>query len=220
MAWGVRFFKEASITISRPLTFFFILIYLAQSLGIGYLVYDRFEKIQLIKEQQKRIAELEDKVKILKIIEDFNVGLNEKKEKELASVIYAESKKYGYDPLLLIALIMTESSFRTNQESLMGALGLMQIKPSTGSDLAKRRGIEWKGGESLFEPAYNIKLGSLYLFELIVKFKDVKKALVAYNVGEETMHLRLKSGETLPKFFLSKVTKNYKELKKKYEKSV
>jgi len=63
-------------------------------------------------------------------------------------------------------------------------------------------------------------LGCLYLFELIVKFKDVKKALVAYNIGEESFRLMLKSGEKLPKFFLSKVVKNYKELKKKYEKNV
>jgi hypothetical protein len=45
----------------------------------------------------------------------------------------------------------------------------------------------------------------------------VKKALVAYNVGEDALKLRLKLGQKLPAYFLSKVLKTYKELKEKYE---
>ena len=93
----------------------------------------------------------------------------------------------------------------------------MQVKPSVGEELAKRRGLQWKGELSLFEPAFNIQMGTLYLFELILKFKDVKKALVAYNLGENAYKLRVKSGEELPTYFLAKVLEQYKELKKKYE---
>jgi soluble lytic murein transglycosylase-like protein len=93
----------------------------------------------------------------------------------------------------------------------------MQVKPSVGYDLAKRRGLSWKGELSLFEPAFNIQLGTLYLFELILKFKDVKKALVAYNLGDTALKLRLKSGQRPPTYFLSKVLKKYKELKERYD---
>jgi soluble lytic murein transglycosylase len=178
---------------------------------------DRFEKEKVLRQQEIRIKELEEKLKILNIIEDFQVGFNEEEVGELTQVIYNESKKYGYDPLLILALILAESSFRKGQVSEMGAQGLMQVKPSVGYDLAKRRGLNWKGELSLFEPAFNIQLGTLYLFELILKFKDVKKALVAYNVGEDALKLRLRSGQQPPAYFLSKVLKTYKELKEKYE---
>jgi soluble lytic murein transglycosylase len=224
MAFGVKIIRKAGIMVSKPISFLLILFYIAQAGFIVYLVHDRFEKEKVLRQQQMRIQELEDKLKILEeklkilnIIEDFQVGFNDKEVGELTQVIYNESKKYGYDPLLIMALVLAESSFRKGQLSEMGAQGLMQVKPSIGYDLAKRRGLNWKGELSLFEPAFNIQLGTLYLFELILKFKDVKKALVAYNVGEDALKLRLRSGQKLPVYFLSKVLKTYKELQEKYE---
>ncbi|MCJ7578796.1 MAG: lytic transglycosylase domain-containing protein [candidate division Zixibacteria bacterium] len=217
MAFGVKIIRKAGIMVSKPISFLLILFYIAQTCFTVYLALDRFEKEKVLRQQEIRIKELEEKLKILNIIEDFQVGFNEEEVGELTQVIYNESKKYGYDPLLILALILVESSFRKEQVSNFGAQGLMQVKPSIGYDLAKRRGLNWKGELSLFEPAFNIQLGTLYLFELILKFKDVKKALVAYNVGEDALKLRLRSGQKLPAYFLSKVLKTYKELKEKYE---
>jgi soluble lytic murein transglycosylase len=223
MVPGVKIIRRIGIIVSKPISFLLILLYIAQTGFIAYLVHDKFEKEKILRQQQIRIMEqdekhkiLEEKLKILNIIEDFQIGFNDKEVGELTRVIYDESKEYGYDPLLILALILAESSFRKDQVSEMGAQGLMQVKPSVGYDLAKRRGLNWKGELSLFEPAFNIQLGTLYLFELILKFKDVKKALVAYNVGEDALKLRLKSGQKLPVYFLSKVLKTYKELKEKY----
>jgi soluble lytic murein transglycosylase len=224
MVPGEKIVRKIGIIVSKPISVLLILLYLAQTGFIAYLVRDKFEKEKVLRQQQMRILELEDnlkileeKLKILNIIEDFQVGFNEKEVGELTCVIYDESKKYGYDPLLILALILAESSFRKEQVSDLGAQGLMQVKPSVGYDLAKRRGLNWKGELSLFEPAFNIQLGTLYLFELILKFKDVKKALVAYNVGEDALKLRLRSGEKMPVYFLSKVLKTYKGLKEKYD---
>jgi soluble lytic murein transglycosylase len=217
MAFGVKIIRKAGIMVSKPISFLLILFYIAQTCFTVYLALDRFEKEKVLRQQEIRIKELEEKLKILNIIEDFQVGFKEREVGELTCVIYDESKKYGYDPLLILALILAESSFRKEQVSTMGAQGLMQVKPSIGYDLAKRRGLNWKGELSLFEPAFNIQLGTLYLFELILKFKDVKKALVAYNVGEDALKFRLRSGQKLPAYFLSKVLKTYKELKEKYE---
>jgi len=208
---------KTGINISLPLSLVFVFIYLVETIGIVYLLHDRFEKEKLLFEQQKQIEELQEKLKILDIIEDFQVGFNEKETGELTQVIYEESKRYGYDPLLILALILTESSFKRGQRSVMGAQGLMQVQPWVGWDVAKRRNMNWSGKLSLFEPAFNIKLGTLYLFELIMKFKDVKKAIMAYNLGENALKLRIRSGSKLPSRYLSKVLKNYKSLKEKYD---
>lgn len=215
-----KIFRKTGITLSLPVTFILILIWLAQTAGIIYLLYQRGEKDKILHQQEQKIKELEEKLKILKIIEDFQVGFNEEETLELTQVIYSESKKYGYDPLLILALILTESSFKKGEESFLGAQGLMQLKPSVGEELARKRGFKWKGELSLFEPAFNIQLGTLYLFELILKFKDVKKAIIAYNLGENAFRLRVKSREKLPTYFLAKVLKKYEELKGKYEEAV
>lgn len=224
MTRGVRFIRKSGVSVSKFISTILILLYIGQTAVIVYLVYDRFDlqKIQReqelkINEQASKISELEEKLKILKIIEDFQVGFKDQEKQELSQVIYDESKKYGYDPLLIFALILTESRFKKEQVSEMGALGLMQMKPSVGYDLCQRSGLKWKGELSLFEPAFNIQLGTLYLFELILQFKDVKKAIIAYNVGENALKLRLKDGQKPPTYFLSQVLKKYKELKEKYD---
>ena len=218
MALGIKFQKKVGIMLSHPVSFILLFIYLIQTGALTYLIIEKNKQENVIKQQEQRIKELEEKLKIFKIIEDFQVGLKTDELGGLTTVICRESEKYSYDPLLIIALIQTESSFKRNQESNRGARGLMQVKPSVGYDLAKRRGLNWKGDLSLFDADFNIQLGSLYLFELILKFKDVKKALIAYNYGENALRLKIKRGGDLPKIFLSRVVSNYKILKEKYAK--
>ncbi len=224
MTLGVRVIRESGILVSKLISTILVLFYIVQTAFMIFLIFDRHDQQRImrdqelkINEQQLKINELEEKLKILKIIEDFQVGFKDQEIRELTLVIYDESRKYSYDPLLILALILTESQFKKGQISEMGALGLMQMKPSIGYDLCQRSGLKWRGELSLFEPAYNIQLGALYLFELILKFKDVKKALIAYNVGENTLKLRLKEGQNPPTYFLSQVLKKYKELKEKYD---
>lgn len=217
MTLGVKIIRKSGIMVSKFIGALLILLYLGQSVAIIYLVHDRYELQGILREQQIKINELEEKLKILDIIEEFQVGFKDEEVAQLTQVVYSESKKYGYDPLLILALILTESSFRKGQVSTMGAQGLMQVKPSVGYALSQRRDINWKGELSLFEPTFNIQLGTLYLFELILKFKDVKKAIIAYNLGENALKLRLKHGQNPPTYFLRRVLKKYEELKEKYD---
>ena len=217
MTLGVKVIRKSGIMVSKFIGALLILLYLGQSVTIIYLVHDRYELQGILREQQIKINELEEKLKILDIIEEFQVGFKDEEVAQLTQVVYSESKKYGYDPLLILALILTESSLRKGQVSTMGAQGLMQVKPSVGYALSQRRGINWKGELSLFEPAFNIQLGTLYLFELILKFKDVKKAIIAYNLGENALKLRLRHGQNPPTYFLRRVLKKYEELKEKYD---
>ncbi len=217
MGVGVKFIRKSGIMLSKFISVLLVLLYLGQSAVIIYLIRERYELRCIVREQQLKMNELEEKLKILEIIEEFQVGFKDHEVATLTQVIYDESKKYGYDPLLILALILTESSLRKGQVSKMGAMGLMQVKPSVGYALTQRRGLDWKGELSLFEPAYNIQLGTLYLFELVLKFKDVKKAIIAYNLGETALKLRLKRGQNPPTYYLRKVLNNYSRLKEKYE---
>lgn len=218
MTLGVRFVKNAGLVLSKPLSIILLLIYLGQSAFTVYVLTDRHKKDLTIQEQLKKISELEEKLKIFKIIEDFQVGFNTEEVGQLTALIHSESQKYGYHPLLLLALIKTESSFRRGLESYQGAQGLLQLRPFVAYDVARRNQLGWHGKEPLSDPEFNIKVGSLYLFELILKFRDVKKAIIAYNQGEGSLRQRLKEGGGLPKVFYRRFVDNYNLLKEEYEK--
>lgn len=87
-------------------------------------------------------------------------------------------KEEGVDPALLKSIAKAESSFNPKAVSPKGAMGLMQLMPST----AKRFGVpEAKG----FEEESNIRGGAKYLSYLHKKYKgDTVKAIAAYNAGE------------------------------------
>jgi len=209
-------YEKLGIFLSKPIAFLLVFIYLLQSGLLVYLIGDKFDLEKQIAFQQKRINELEEKLQIFKAIDDFQIGFTEEEVQKLTNVIYDESKKYQYDPMFILAVILTESSFRRGQRSHLGARGLMQVVPFVGEDVAPRAGVHWDGLETLYEPEANIKLGTLHLFEQILKFKDVKKAIVSYNVGETRLRSLLRRNRPLPKRYLNKVMDNYIMLKETY----
>ena len=204
------------MVISRPVAFILVLIYMIQSMALLYLIYDKYENERLIFRQQAQIRELKEKLVIQDIIQDLQSNLGPGEIGRLTNTVYTESKKYGYDPLFLLAVIKVESSFKKRAVSNKGAMGLMQMKPSTGSDLARRGGIDWSGKYNLFDPKYNVRLGSLYLYELILKFKYLKHAIVAYNLGETETRRRLRSDEPLPRSYVERVLDAYNDFREKY----
>ena len=157
---------------------------------------------------ETRIEEQRVKNKIWKVISKHRTGLEVKSLKQIPHRIYQESKKYGYDPLFLTALIVTESSFNNWAKSHKGALGLMQIKPATGQAMASEMGTAWAGQSTLFDPATNIALGAFYLNKLKKRFKDMKVALEAYNHGPTRISRYLRKGK-LPEDYSKKVFRIY-----------
>ena len=93
------------------------------------------------------------------------------------------SSKYNIKSNLIASLINAESSFNSDAVSKKGAIGLMQIMPSTAQWLAGKLEIEYSE-DLLFDPDYNIKIGTFYLAYLSTKFSDTKTMLCAYNAGE------------------------------------
>jgi soluble lytic murein transglycosylase len=99
------------------------------------------------------------------------------------SVIRREAAKHDLDPTWVAAEIRAESVFNPKARSHADARGLMQVLPSTGAGIAKRLGLPWRGGESLYEPEFNIQLGTAYLRELEDKYGMTYVAIAAYNAG-------------------------------------
>ncbi len=210
-------YEKLGIFLSKPIAFLLVVIYLVQSGLLVYLVADKFELEEQIAFQQKRIGELEERLQIFKAIDDFQIGFNNEEVGQLTDVIYDESRKYQYDPMFVLAVILTESSFKKGQMSSSGAHGLMQVIPYVGEDVATRAGVDWAGTETLYEPEANIKVGTLHLFEQILKFGDVKKALVAYNMGETRLRSLMRKNQPLPKRYLNRVVEYYNMLKENYQ---
>ena len=93
------------------------------------------------------------------------------------------SKLYDVDAVLIASIINAESSFDANAVSNKGAVGLMQIMPSTAEWIAGKIGIEFTP-EILKHPKTNILIGTFYIRYLLDKFGDIKTALMAYNAGQ------------------------------------
>lgn len=99
-------------------------------------------------------------------------------------VIEKHASQYGVDPLLVAAVIRTESKFRPDAVSPKGALGLMQIMPSTAAWIAPNIGVAELTEEMILDPDMNVRLGAWYLSSLSQEFNGRLDVMVAaYNGG-------------------------------------
>ncbi len=91
-----------------------------------------------------------------------------------AEIIDVVSVRYDVPPALVYALIEVESAYRPAARSPKGAMGLMQLMPSTATRYAV---------SDLFDPTANIEAGTRHLRSLLDRY-DIRLALAAYNAGE------------------------------------
>jgi soluble lytic murein transglycosylase len=92
--------------------------------------------------------------------------------------------EYKCDPLWVMAIIRVESRFASSARSARGAIGLMQILPSTARDIAPEIGRADFKEEDLKDPDTNLHFGIHYLSKLEKLFPDDETAiLAAYNAG-------------------------------------
>lgn len=98
--------------------------------------------------------------------------------------IVSRSNAVGLDPMLTAGLIRQESAYQPDAHSAANAFGLMQLLPKTARIYAKKAKVRYST-PMLFEPDYNIHLGTIYLAGLRRDFGSVESALAAYNAGEE-----------------------------------
>ncbi len=119
---------------------------------------------------------------------------------------------YAVDVNLVIATIKVESAFNKNALSKKGAVGLMQILPSTADYICKKLG--YSAEFDLFSPEVNIEFGTYYLSYLIDKFKSEDIAICAYNAGEgAVLKWGLNQGFSLDKIKYEETLNYYKKVK-------
>ena len=100
------------------------------------------------------------------------------------SPLRRESGRNDLDPAVVAGLIRQESTFQSDVISYANAYGLMQILPKTAKLLAKQLHIKYSK-DRLFDPAYNIQLGTFYFKGLVQLTGSPEGALAAYNAGED-----------------------------------
>ncbi len=97
----------------------------------------------------------------------------------LAGHVRAAATRYSLSEGLILAIIRVESGFNPRAVSSRGALGLMQIMPTTATVFGVRDALD---------PAQNVKAGAHYLRELLDRFGgDLPRVLAAYNAGEQAV---------------------------------
>jgi len=110
--------------------------------------------------------------------------------------IVADSGSNGLDPYLVASLIRQESEFNAGAVSPANAYGLMQLLPSVGRSMAKKRGIKKFSAGQLLEPSVNLELGTTNLKQVLDRFGgQTEYALAAYNAGDAPVRQWLASND-------------------------
>lgn len=95
------------------------------------------------------------------------------------------SSQVGLDPFLVAALIRQESEFNPKALSSAKAVGLMQIMPAVGRELARKVPVRGFRASQLTSPEINIRLGTFYFRRLLDSCQGrMEDALAAYNAGQ------------------------------------
>ena len=145
--------------------------------------------------------------------------LSERQKAKLSSEIWVISRNYGFDPLLIPSIVFQESRgnpyakgrFRSGAES--GAYGLMQLKVPTAQAIGKRFGLRVERAEDLMRPEVSIVVGSAYLMRLVGRYGDLKKAIVAYNMGQGSVDAKIRDRSPIPSFYYEEVLAKYRKLR-------
>ena len=140
--------------------------------------------------------------------------------------VIQSAKNYHLNANLIFAFIKVESDFDKKAVSDAGAVGLMQILPSTADYIAKKIKID---EYDLFDEKINIEFGCYYLRYLIDKFELLDTAICAYNAGEGNVINWLKNKEysqdgkvlkTIPfketREYIKKIHKTFEKYEKLY----
>lgn len=182
-----------------------------------FILHSKTEQIVL----RHTLKILEEKNSIAFVLNSFSRGrLKDEILRSLVEIVYSNSKAFGYDPFLVLAVIHVESYFNPNAKgqyrsgALSGAFGLMQLKVATAREIGKPLGITVKNKNDLFIPEINIPLGIAYLTKMITNFKSLKLGISAYNQGPGTIINTLKNKKPLSIRYYNKVLKSYFKLKK------
>lgn len=128
----------------------------------------------------------------------------------LASTIVDQCERFNMDPNLVFAIINVESTFKPRSVSERGAVGLMQLMPSTAEYVSEQYGYRYSDEESLLDPVTNVKLGIAYFNFLYKRLGYIHYALWAYNYGPEKQRVVAARSPDFSPLYVKKVLKSWK----------
>ncbi len=146
--------------------------------------------------------------------------LSDRERRGVAAELARAEAEHGLDALLVLALIDQESRYDPRARGPKGSLGLMQIRPFVGQDVARRHGIPWKGSKTLIDPVLNVRIGRAYLAEMKRMFGRNELALAAYNMGPYRVKRLLARGQTLRGRYAARVLEGYLALQRQFPASL
>ena len=156
----------------------------------------KFQKIDNLVEVDKPRPDFTEDAKLIKS------SLNDSKLKHVLIYINALCDEYNVPYDLAKSVIMTESSWNHKAVSKSGAIGLMQILPTTAMD-------EFNTPEKdLYDPYVNVTVGIKYLSHLNQHFDDIDAMLTAYSHGP-TITRKYSNNYIKNNFYVKRVHSNF-----------
>ena len=204
--------------------FFAIMLFAIASLVFGFFMGVRYqarvhglnEVSALVQAQKGKIDSLRDqnqRLQTVMLLRDFleneRIRLPQDTVTDIAGSIHEASVRYNLPPEMILAVIRIESAFDINALSNKGAVGLMQLLPSTAQEIAHDLRMEWSGEQLLRNPQANIEMGAYYLTKMIAQFNDLSVALAAYNSGPGRIAELNQMKADLPMDYAEKVLSHY-----------
>ena len=204
--------------------FFANMLFAIASLVFGFFMGVRYqarvhglnEVSALVQAQKGKIDSLRDqnqRLQTVMLLRDFleneRIRLPQDTVTDIAGSIHEASVRYNLPPEMILAVIRIESAFDINALSNKGAVGLMQLLPSTAQEIAHDLRMEWSGEQLLRNPQANIEMGAYYLTKMISQFNDLSVALAAYNSGPGRIAELNQMKADLPMDYAEKVLSHY-----------
>lgn len=165
-----------------------------------------------------KIVRLRETASVATIFQALSQCAGSMKESErwrIAGAVHQESRRYGYDPLFVEAMIEVESQCKPSARGTHGSVGLIQLRPETARAVAKETGMRWRGDATLRDGVSNIRLGVRYLWNLENQFDDAHIAVAAYNMGPGRV-ARLPRHRAQRTQYVKRVLARYQDLVEQY----
>ena len=125
--------------------------------------------------------------------------------------VVPQAEQAGIEPAWAYGILRAESAWMSDARSGADARGLMQLVPATAAMVARSNGLNWNGGDTLYDPTVNITLGTRYLAQLASRYNGAPwLGSAAYNAGPNKVDQWLAARGTLtPDVFVATIP--YKE---------